>query len=186
MTLDSLCAAAIEYSDNTAGNLLLQAIGGPAELTDSVRSLGDSVTRLDHVEPDLNSAIKADDRDTTSPAAMLGDLKSLLLEDRLSPESRERLTNWLVANTTGAKRLRAGLPATWRIGDKTGTGDNGAMGDIAIAWLELFFCAGLPAEELRNALECDGEPDYFAELRVAYLHLNARSVRDSVGDLNAQ
>jgi beta-lactamase class A len=134
MTLDALCAAAIEYSDNTAGNLLLQTIGGPARLTDYVRSLGDSVTRLDRVEPDLNSAIKGDERDTTSPAAMVSDLNALLLEDRLSPESRERLTNWLVANTTGAKRLRSGLPPTWRVGDKTGTGDNGAVGDIAIAW----------------------------------------------------
>jgi len=134
MTLDALCAAAIEYSDNTAGNLLLQTIGGPAKLTDYVRSLGDNVTRLDRVEPDLNTAIKGDERDTTSPAAMLGDIKRLLLEDRLSPESRERLTNWLVANTTGAKRLRSGLPPMWRIGDKTGTGENGAMGDIAIAW----------------------------------------------------
>jgi beta-lactamase class A len=134
MTLDALSAAAIEYSDNTAGNLLLQTIGGPAKLTEYVRSLGDNVTRLDRVEPDLNTAIKGDERDTTSPAAMLGDIKSLLLEDRLSPEARERLTNWLVANTTGAKRLRSGLPPTWRIGDKTGTGDNGAMGDIAIAW----------------------------------------------------
>jgi beta-lactamase class A len=134
MTLDALCAAAIEYSDNTAGNLLLQTIGGPAKLTDYVRSLGDNVTRFDRVEPDLNTAIKGDERDTTSPAAMLSDIKSLLLGDRLSPESRERLTNWLIANTTGAKRLRSGLPPTWRVGDKTGTGENGAMGDIAIAW----------------------------------------------------
>jgi beta-lactamase class A len=134
MTLGALCAAAIEYSDNTAGNLLLRTIGGPAKLTEYVRSLGDSITRLDRVEPDLNSAIKGDERDTTSPAAMLGDIKTLLLEDKLSPESRQRLTNWLVANTTGEKRLRAGLPPTWRIGDKTGTGDNGALGDIAIAW----------------------------------------------------
>jgi beta-lactamase class A len=97
MTLDALFAAAIEYSDNTAGNLLLRTIGGPAKLTDYVRSLGDSITRLDRVEPDLNSAFKGDERDTTSPAAMIGDIKTLLLEDRLSPESRERLTNWLVA-----------------------------------------------------------------------------------------
>jgi beta-lactamase class A len=134
MTLGALCAAAIEYSDNTAGNLLLRTIGGPAKLTDYLRSLGDSVTRLDREEPDLNSAIKGDERDTTNPAAMLGDIKTLLLEDRLSLESRGQLTNWLIANTTGTKRLRFGLPITWRIGDKTGTGDNGAVGDIAIAW----------------------------------------------------
>jgi beta-lactamase class A len=134
MTLDALCAAAIEYSDNTAGNLLLQTIGGPAKLTENARSLGDMVTRLDRIEPALNSALKGDERDTSSPAAMLEDMKILLLGDKLSDESRQRLQDWLIANTTGAKRLRSGFPTTWRIGDKTGTGNNGAMGDIAIAW----------------------------------------------------
>jgi beta-lactamase class A len=133
MSLEALSAAAIEYSDNTAGNLLLQTIGGPAKLTEYVRTLGDDVTRLDRTEPTLNSAIKGDERDTTTPAAMLGDMRTLLFKGGLSRESRERLETWLNANTTGAKRLRAGFPSTWSIGDKTGTGSNGAVGDIAIA-----------------------------------------------------
>ena len=132
MTLDALCAAAIEYSDNTAGNLLLQTIGGPRDLTDFVRSLGDPVTRLDRNEPTLNTAIKGDERDTTSPAAMLNNLKSVLLGNTLSDASRLQLEAWLMKNTTGAKRLRAGLPLIWQVGDKTGTGENGATGDIAI------------------------------------------------------
>src|ERR1700722_8119667 len=89
MSLDALCAAAIEYSDNTAGNLLLQTIGGPRDPTDFVRSLGDPVTRLDRNEPTLNSAIKGDERDTTSPTAMLNNMRTLLLEDRLSSDSRQ-------------------------------------------------------------------------------------------------
>ena len=100
--------------------------------TEYVRSLGDLVTRLDRTEPSLNSAIKGDDRDTTSPASMLSDMNALLLGDQLSKESGQRLEAWMVANTTGAKRLRAGLPSTWRVGDKTGTGENGAAADIAI------------------------------------------------------
>ena len=132
MTLDALCAAAVEYSDNTAGNLLLKSIGGPTKLTEYVRSLGDLVTRLDRTEPSLNSAIKGDNRDTTSPASMLSDMNALLLGNQLSKESGQRLEAWMVANTTGAKRLRAGLPSTWRVGDKTGTGENGAAADIAI------------------------------------------------------
>src|SRR6266487_4836041 len=74
MTLGALCAAAIEQSDNTAGNLLLDAIGGPAGLTNFARDLGDRVTRLDRKEPELNSAIPGDERDTTTPASMLGDI----------------------------------------------------------------------------------------------------------------
>ena len=132
MTVDALCAAAVEYSDNPAANLLLQTVDGPHGLTEFFRSLGDSVTRLDRIEPDLNTAIKGDERDTTTPAAMLKDLKSLLLDETLSAAGRQRLEGWLMKNTTGDKRLRAGLPSTWQIGDKTGTGENGARGDLAI------------------------------------------------------
>ena len=133
MTVEALCSAAVEYSDNTAADLLLQTVGGPQGLTEFFRSLGDSVTRLDRNEPDLNTAIKGDERDTTTPAAMLDDLKSVLLDEKLSALGRQRLEGWLVKNTTGNKRLRAGLPSTWQIGDKTGTGENAARGDLAIA-----------------------------------------------------
>ena len=133
MTIDTLCAAAVEYSDNTAANLLLETVDGPHGLTDFFRSLGDSVTRLDRNEPSLNTAIKGDERDTTTPIAMLNDLKSVLLDEKLSAAGRQRLEGWLVKNTTGDKRLRAGLPSPWQIGDKTGTGENGARGDVAIA-----------------------------------------------------
>lgn len=134
MTLSALCAASIEYSDNTAANLLLTVLGGPRELTRYVRSLGDSVTRLDRNEPYLNSNAPGDVRDTTSPAAMLNDMARLLSGNRLSTASRSQLENWLVGSTTGAARLRAGFPAAWRVGDKTGTGANNASNDIAIAW----------------------------------------------------
>ena len=132
MTLSDICAAAIEFSDNTAGNLILRTIGGPEGLTRYLRSLGDRFTRLDRIEPELNTAVEGDERDTTTPASMLRDLQVLLLGDKLSATSRQQLEAWLVANKTGDKRLRAGLPKDWRIGDKTGTGDNAALGDIAI------------------------------------------------------
>ena len=134
MTLAELCHAAITLSDNTAGNLLLDSFGGPAGLTAFARTLGDNITRLDRRETELNEAIPGDPRDTTTPAAMLDDMRRLLLDDVLSPASRQQLADWLLANTTGASRLRAGLPGDWRVGDKTGTSDNGASNDIAIAW----------------------------------------------------
>lgn len=134
MTLSALCEAAVTLSDNTAGNLLLASIGGPAGLTAFVRRLGDTVTRLDRNEPTLNEALPGDPRDTTSPAAMLATLRTLLLGNRLSPRSREQWLAWLQANRTGDERIRAGLPKGWRVGDKTGTGERGTANDVAIVW----------------------------------------------------
>ena len=132
MTLGALCAAAIEQSDNTAGNLLLNAIGGPAGLTNFVRTLGDRVTRLDRIEPELNSAIPGDERDTTTPSAICSDMQKLLLGDALSEASRRQLEDWLQHNETGGAMIRAGVPKNWIIGDKTGRGSNGTTNDIAI------------------------------------------------------
>ncbi|MDX3928814.1 MAG: class A beta-lactamase [Shinella sp.] len=136
MTLAELCEAAITRSDNAAGNLLLQNIGGPERLTRWLRAIGDRSTRLDRIEPELNQAKEGDARDTTTPRAMAETLGALLLGDVLSASNRERLAAWLVASKTGEVRLRAGLPETWRVGDKTGTTGNGSVADVAVAWPE--------------------------------------------------
>jgi beta-lactamase class A len=132
MTLAEACAAAIDWSDNTAANLILQAIGGPAGFTQFARSLGDSTTRLDRNEPSLNTATPGDERDTTSPRAMAEDMGHVLLGETLSEASRRQLEAWLIDDKVGDKRLRAGLPLSWRIGDKTGSGDHGTANTIAI------------------------------------------------------
>jgi beta-lactamase class A len=132
MTLGALCEAAIEQSDNTAGNLLLDAVGGPAGVTSFARSLCDQVTRLDRKEPELNSAIPGDNRDTTTPGSMLADMARILNGDVLSRSSRRQLEDWLQRNKTGATMIRASVPTDWIIGDKTGRGANGATNDIAI------------------------------------------------------
>jgi beta-lactamase class A len=134
MTLADLCAAAIDWSDNTAGNLVLQTIGGPTGFTQFARSLGDEVTRLDRTEPTLNESLPGDERDTTSPRAMAADLQKVLLADALSDASRGQLQTWLINDKVGDKRLRAGLPSSWRIGDKTGSGERGSTNTIAILW----------------------------------------------------
>lgn len=134
LTIRELCDAAIRYSDNTAGNLLLDDLGGPGEVTTFARSLGDRVTRLDRREPELNSAVPGDDRDTTSPRAIAADYRELVLGSRLDEADCALLTGWLVGNTTGGTRIRAGLPADWRVGDKTGAGRYGVVNDVAIAW----------------------------------------------------
>ena len=134
MTIGALCEAALTVSDNTAVNLLLDTFGGPAALTAYVRTLGDRVTRLDRREPELNDVPPGDPRDTTTPVAMLEDMRRIVLGNALSAANRKQLIAWLIACKTGGKRLRAGVPNGWRVGDKTGTGDNGETNDVAILW----------------------------------------------------
>jgi beta-lactamase class A len=136
LPVGELAAAAVEVSDNTAANLLLASVGGPKGLTGWLRSIGDAVTRLDRTEPELNSAILGDPRDTTTPEAEVATMQTVLLGPVLKPPSRERLLGWMKAVTTGKTRLRAGLPSDWTVGDKTGTSaaDRGVANDLAIAW----------------------------------------------------
>jgi len=137
LSLEMLCAAAVEVSDNTAANLLLSLVGGPEQLTAFFRSLGDNVSRLDRIEPELNSNLPNDPRDTTTPDAMSGNLKSLLIDsDALSATSRSRLTGWMLNEQNGRNRIRSGVPSDWRVANKPGTSADmaGATNDIAVAW----------------------------------------------------
>jgi len=131
-----LCRAMTVESDNGAANLMLAAVGGPAALTRFLRSVGDPATRLDRSEPELNTSIPGDPRDTTTPNAMLGTTEKLLLGAVLHESSRAQLTQWMIECQTGLTRLRAGLPHGWRAGDKTGTSDAsaGTYNDVAIFW----------------------------------------------------
>jgi len=160
MTLAEICEAAMTFSDNTAGNLLLSTLGGPKGLTAYARSLGDTVTRLDRNEPDLNEAVPGDPRDTTSPSAMLSNIRTLVTGSALAPASKDRLIGWLVGNKTGDTRLRGGLPRDWRIGDKTGTGERGTTNDVAVIWpspgrpplfVSVYLTGSSPDGEHRNA-----------------------------------
>lgn len=134
MSVAELCAAALQYSDNTAANLLMDIVGGPAGVTAFARSIGDGEFRLDRWETDLNTAIPGDPRDTSTPEAMAGNLQRLVLGDALAPDQREQLRAWLCGNTTGAARIKAGVPADWKIGDKTGSGHYGSASDVAVLW----------------------------------------------------
>ena len=134
MTVRDLCAAIVTVSDNPAANILLAATGGPSALTQFLGGIGDRVTRLDRTELDLNTNLPGDPRDTTTPQAMAHSMEKALLGEVLSTQSRLQLIAWLRQSTTGLARLRAGLPAEWQAGDKTGTGANGATNDVMIAW----------------------------------------------------
>ena len=134
MTIAELCAAAIDYSDNVAMNLLIKNAGGIAAVNKYARSINDNKFNLSRLEPELNTAIPNDVRDTTTPAAMGNSLQRLVLGDALQSSQREKLITWLKNNTTGDARIRAGVPKGWIVADKTGTGDHGTSNDIGVIW----------------------------------------------------
>nr|WP_324608283.1 class A beta-lactamase [Streptomyces rimosus] len=134
MTIRQLCDAAVRFSDGTAGNLLLREIGGPGALTAFTRSLGDTVTRMDRIEPAITEATPGDPRDTTSPRAFGTDYRKVVLGNVLAADKRAFLRDLLERNTTGAERIRAAVPRGWTVADKTGTGDYGTLNDIAVVW----------------------------------------------------
>ncbi len=160
MSIAALNEASIQYSDNTAANLLLDALGGPRALTEFLRSIGDLTTRLDRNEPSLNSNMTGDERDTSSPAAMAGTLQKLLTGDALSLSSKEQLKAWMFGNTTGDARLKAGFDKNWLVGDKTGTGPNGATNDVGVVYprglkpftIAVFYTGANGNLETRNAV----------------------------------
>jgi beta-lactamase class A len=134
MSVRDLCAAAMTVSDNAAANILLAPLGGPAALTQFLREIGDQDTRLDRNEVELNTNLPGDPRDTTTPLAMAHSMEKVLVGDVLGTQSQSQLTAWMQLSSTGVQRLRAGVPADWKPGDKTGNGRNGAANNLMIAW----------------------------------------------------
>jgi len=134
MTVSELCQSAVVRSDNAAANVLLAGIGGPAAFTQFMRSIGDQTTRLDRMELDLNSNLPGDERDTTTPRAMVESMLKIFTQDVLKLPSRALLIDWMSSSRTGLDRVRAGLPKGWGSGDKTGSGANGAINDLCITY----------------------------------------------------
>ena len=134
MSVADLCAATLQYSDNSAANFLMTILGGPQAVTAFAHSIGNTVFRLERWETELNSAIPGDVRDTASPASMAHSLQQLLLGNSLPAPQRQQLDSWMRGNTTGDKRIRAGVPAGWQVADKTGSGAYGSVNDIGVAY----------------------------------------------------
>jgi beta-lactamase class A len=134
MTLREVADAAIRFSDNTAGNLLFRELGGPTALGGFLRGIGDTTSRVDRIEPELNDTAPGDLRDTSTPKALAADLRAVAVDDVLPAEKREVLVDLLRRNTTGDKTIRAGVPEGWVVGDKTGSAAYGTRNDIAVLW----------------------------------------------------
>lgn len=163
MTVSGLCAAALQYSDNTAANLLIAELGGIGAVNDYARRIGDTEFRLDRIETALNSAVPGDARDTTTPQAMAQTLQKLALGELLPTLQRRMLIDWLRGNTTGGARIRAAVAQDWQVGDKTGSGDYGTTNDVAIIWpgnaspvvLAIYFTQTAENAPMRNDVVAD-------------------------------
>ncbi|MCA1323858.1 class A beta-lactamase [Herbaspirillum sp. alder98] len=164
MTVSGLCAAGLQYSDNTAANLLIAELGGIGAVNDYARSIGDTEFRLDRIETALNTAIPGDARDTTTPLAMAQTLQKLTLGELLPTLQRRMLIDWMRGNTTGGTRIRAALPRDWQVGDKTGSGDYGTTNDVAVIWpgnnaspvvLSIYFTQTAENAPMRNDVVAD-------------------------------
>ena len=158
MTVRALAEAAQKQSDNTAANLLMKQLGGPAGLTQFCRRHGDSITRIDRLEPAMNEFKAGDPRDTTSPYAIATLVEKIVTGVVLTPTSRAQLIDWMLATKTGLKRIRAGVPTNWRVGDKTGTGMPGKYNDVAVCWpprqppliIAVYYDAGPTVNDMRD------------------------------------
>ncbi|KEZ47297.1 class A beta-lactamase [Metabacillus indicus] len=134
MTLRELADASLRYSDNTAGNLILNQLGGPAGFKKALEAIGDDITSPERMEPDLNEVNPGETHDTSTPRALAASLQDFILGDALPTEKRELLIDWMKRNTTGDALIRAGVPEGWEVADKTGSGSYGTRNDIAIIW----------------------------------------------------
>jgi beta-lactamase class A len=134
VTFGKICQAAVSYSDNTAANVVFDAIGGATGFNAYMRSIGDEETQLDRKEPELNEGTPGDVRDTTTPNAMVNSLRKILLGDALSVSSRSQLTQWMLDDQVAGALLRASLPSDWKIADKTGAGGYGSRSIVAVIW----------------------------------------------------
>ncbi|SDT53820.1 beta-lactamase class A [Paenibacillaceae bacterium GAS479] len=134
MTLKQLCEAAVRYSDNTAGNLLFKQLGGPKGYEVALREIGDVVTQVDRLEPELNEAVPDDTRDTSTPRALATILSNFTVGDVLADDKRSILMDWMSGNATGDELIRAGVSEDWKVADKSGAGSYGTRNDIAVVW----------------------------------------------------
>lgn len=172
MTLRAVAEAAVRYSDNTAGNLLLRHLGGPERFEQELKGIGDNVTDAVRYETELNEATPGDPRDTSTPRALTEDLREYAVDDALEPTDRDTLNAWLRGNTTGGELIRAGVPDGWVVGDKTGAAGYGTRNDIAVIWppdrapvvLAVLSSRGEPDASFDNALIAEATEEVIAQL----------------------
>ncbi len=134
LTIEELMKGTVEVSDNPAANILIREMGGLEALRAFYRSIGDTDTRVDRLEPEMNRL--DGDKDTITPLQSVANISGLFTSPStpLSTASRTMLLSWMFASPTGLGRIKAGVPAGWRVAHKTGTGGYGPTNDIGLVY----------------------------------------------------
>lgn len=130
LTVGELLEAMVDWSDNTATDVLLELIGGPRTVSTRMAELGAARVRVDRSETEIHRDLKqpgyedrypADVRDSATPDAMADLLRTFWLgRDGLSRESHALLVKHMTNSPTGHRKLRAALPEGWTLAHKSG------------------------------------------------------------------
>lgn len=134
LNVKNLIRLMVEYSDNTASDLILKLSGGTKSVNDFLKTFGladkikiDTSTAESFLLTDEDSILK----DRGTPEAMANLLIQLLHGKLLSAASTQFLLECMQRCKTGNGRIRALLPAETVVASKTGT-VTGFVNDIGI------------------------------------------------------
>jgi beta-lactamase class A len=132
----SLIEAMLIHSDNRATDIILRDLGGPARVQQWMEQNQLSGLRVDRTIAQLLSARRdlRDERDSSTPKAMVTLLQQIDSGKLLRPSSRSYLLSLMARCATGRNRMRALLPFGTPIEHKTGT-LNGLTTDVGFVTL---------------------------------------------------
>lgn len=120
MSLKALIKASMLQSDNTANNKIMQELGGVNGLKHELVQLGDDVSEPQRLEPELNYFDPNSKADTTTPRAAAQTLNSILTSNEMNESNLSLLKQTMIENKTGDTLIKAGMPNSYTVGDKSG------------------------------------------------------------------
>ncbi|MDW4262139.1 class A beta-lactamase [Staphylococcus saprophyticus] len=120
MSLKTLIKASMLQSDNTANNKIMQELGGVNGLKHELVQLGDDVSEPQRLEPELNYFDPNSKADTTTPRAAAQTLNSILTSNEMNESNLSLLKQTMIENKKGDTLIKAGMPNSYTVGDKSG------------------------------------------------------------------
>jgi beta-lactamase class A len=129
-TLRSLLELMLIESDNTAADLLLDRVGGPAAVRERLQARGlrgIEIARTMKAQARSAAAGEQAALDVATPLELVRLLAMLRRGELLRPDATALLLDLLGRARTGEHRLRGLLPPSAQVAHKTGTGARGSV-----------------------------------------------------------